>query len=424
MSKVSPTTTREHLYMFLGYILFVGMMAIGYAYNVTFVQIGLVDLGTRLLNLSRTQIALNMALMAIITCIVSIAIGFLMFKLPRLQQFVSKLRLTWFSIMLQTVLTALVLTVHTEGQFRLWIVFTSLALGVAVPATFSMTVDLILVKHRGMVAAAITGLAYFISAYLLTNWNIEIFTLQFVLIMLPGCIALAILAFVPQSLTQFWSQQQHLRRFAVGRLVKQSHPNTSFVQPRILIFLFLMFGIYFIDSLGFLRILETPLYLNTAWQAADADVRLFIAGTHVIAAIVAGILYQALHERQLFLWIFGIFALVHLMYTMHSLQGIGENVPLTLPMFYAIAVSLYTVVNFALWADLSTPKTIGLYSALGVAFSGWSATFISTGLALVWQQNGMPFDQHVRIVDSIALIFFIGMLLMIYLQGDRRNEVP
>ena len=416
-------TARQRSYRLLGYALFIGMMAIGYAYNVTFIQIGLVDVGIRLLSLNRIELAINMSLMAVVTCGVALALGYLMLKISRLRQLTMKLRLAWFSVMVQTALTALILVVQTEMQFRLWIIGASIALGVGIPATFSMAVDLTLVRHRGMVAAAITGLAYFVSAFLLTQWRIEVFAVQFSLIMLPGCLGLAILAFVPQPLTRYWSLQHQSSEFTIGRLVRQTQQDRFLVQPQIIVFLFLMFGIYFIDSLGFLRILETPLYLNTAWQSEEASVRLFIAVTHIIAAVVAGILYQALTERHLFLWIFGIFALVHLMYTMHSLQGIDDTVPLTLPMFYAIAVSFYTVVNFALWADISTPQTIGLMSAFGVALSGWSATFISTGLALTWQQTGMMFEQHVRIVDSIALLFFVGMLLVMYLRDDRRNQL-
>lgn len=38
----------------LGYLLFVVLMAAGYYYNITFVQVGLIDLGTRLVGMSGT----------------------------------------------------------------------------------------------------------------------------------------------------------------------------------------------------------------------------------------------------------------------------------------------------------------------------------------------------------------------------------
>jgi hypothetical protein len=51
----------------LGFTLFVGMMAAGYYYNLTFVQLGLEDFGTRWLGLSEAAVARDMALLAIYT---------------------------------------------------------------------------------------------------------------------------------------------------------------------------------------------------------------------------------------------------------------------------------------------------------------------------------------------------------------------
>jgi hypothetical protein len=81
-------------------------------------------------------------------------------------------------------------------------------------------------------------------------------------------------------------------------------------------------------------------------------------------------------------------------------------------MLYATAVSLYTVVNFALWADFSTPRTITVNTAVGVALSGWTATFLSTALALRWQTGGMELGEHLRLVQALALVFLLGMLWM------------
>lgn len=413
---------RQNIFMWLGYGLFTGMMAVGYAYNVTFIQLGLVDLGSRLLELDRASIAANMALMAIITCAIALGLGYAMLRIEYLRRFTIKLRMAWLSIILQTALTMLVLTITSESDFRLWIVAASLALGIGVPATFSMTVDLIQVRHRGIVAAAITAVAYFISAVLLTEWHIETFMWQMLLVMIPGAIALTILAFLPLPFTRQWSRQHEHERFAIGRFVHRAPDGGWRVRRRIIMLLVLMFAIYFIDSLGFLRILETPVYLNTAWQSDLPDVRLFIGVTHIGAALIAGVLYRALDERQLFLWIFGIFALVHLMYSLHDSQWNSASAPLGIPMLYAVAVSLYTVVNFALWADISTPRTIGLYTALGVAFSGWAATFLSTALSLQWTRDGVSLGDHLRAVDALALLFFAAFLLVLYFRGGRTSH--
>jgi len=172
-----------------------------------------------------------------------------------------------------------------------------------------------------------------------------------------------------------------------------------------------------LDSLGFLRLADTPAIFANSWQSPDLQVRLFIGLTHVAAALIAGVLYSALEERGLFLWIFGLFALVHLMYTFDLRLPGPSGQSLTEPMLYATAVSLYTVINFAIWADISTPETISRNAALGVAFSGFTATFLSTALALQFRLAGLPLELHLRIVDAIAMLLFILTLVLSLLPG-------
>jgi len=56
-----------------GYVLFVGMMAVGYFYNVTFIQLGLVDLGVRVLGMSQKAVSAHMELLALLTCLTALA---------------------------------------------------------------------------------------------------------------------------------------------------------------------------------------------------------------------------------------------------------------------------------------------------------------------------------------------------------------
>lgn len=59
------STESASLIRIFGVGLFVGMMAAGYYYNLTFVQIGLEDFGTRILGLSASSVARDMALLAL-----------------------------------------------------------------------------------------------------------------------------------------------------------------------------------------------------------------------------------------------------------------------------------------------------------------------------------------------------------------------
>jgi MFS family permease len=382
--------------------LFIGMMAVGYYYNLTFIQLGLVDLGERGLGLSKAQVAAQMSVLAVVTCVTALACGVWMSR--RGIGFVHKLRIAFGVILSQTLLTWLVQSITTPVQFGAWIVACSLALGIGVPATFGLAVDLVPVRRRGIAAALITASAYLGANLVPAAWTIEAFSAPLLWLMPAGVVGLGVLAFAPLPFVVDLARQHARPAFSIGRYTRQA-------PRRFVIFIVLMFGVFFVDSLGFLRLLDAPRFMEGAWQSAEIDPRLFIGITHVVAALIGGILYDALDVRELFYWIFGIFALTHLMYTF-SVRSDLNNAPLAMPMLYATAVSLYTVVNFALWADLSTSRTIGRNVALGVAFSGWTATFLSTALSIWWQTGGMSLERHLNIVDSLAMVFFLGLIVL------------
>ena len=408
-------TSKDNLWPALfGFLFFAGMMATGYYYNLTFIQFGLLDLGTRLVGMSEAEVARNMAYLALITSLVAILVGLWMMKRGWSRDLHAKLRLAFGVVLVQTLLTGIAPLVRTEAGFLAWVVIASLALGVGVPATFSMTVDLVPVRYRGYAGALITAAAYFPAAVLSALWTIEIFSAGILWLMVAGTAGLGVLAFGKLSLVDRLAEQHTWPEFGHGRFVQVDSSGRARIRRSLLVLIILMFGIYFIDSLGFLRLADTPFFFEAAWQSPDLQPRLAIGWTHVIAALVAGVLYSALHEKELFLWIFGIFALVHLMYTLTARQAFVGEPPLAMPILYAVAVSLYTVVNFALWADVSTPHTISRNTAVGVALSGWTATFLSTALALQLQPLGVSLEAHLRIVDALAMLFFLLVLLLIF----------
>ncbi len=401
----------------LGYGLFIGMMATGYYYNLTFVQFGLLDLGTRLVGMTRQQVSMNMAYLALITSVTAIVFGLWMMRRGWSRDFRFKLRCAFAVVLAQTILTALAPVIRSEAAFLAWIVAASLALGVGVPATFSMTVDLVPRRDRGMTAALVTAGAYFPAAVFSSTWTIEQFSAQILGVMVAGSLGLGVLAFARLPWIDRLAEQHTRPEFARGRFVRYDEHGAAHISGRVIALILLMFGIYFIDSLGFLRLADTPALFEAAWGSPNINNRLVIGVVHVIAALVGGILYAALDEKQLFLWIFGIFALVHFMYTFMLRAQLGSPETLSEPMLYALAVSLYTVVNFAIWADISVPRTISRNAAIGVALSGWAATFLSTALALQLQLRGVSLDLHLRLVDSLAILFFLVVLALIYFPG-------
>ncbi len=410
-----------------GQFFFIGMMAAGYFYNVTFIQLGLTDLGRRVVGLDPQRVAEGMGLLALLALVIALALGYGMQKSGRSTDFLLKLRILFGVVLVQTLLTGAAGWVQSGPAFFGWVVLAATALGIGMPVTFSLTVDLVPRKNRGMVAGLVTAVAYYASnAFSSATWQMEHFQRLALIILVPGTIGLGLLLLVrPPGLAALALQHQ-LPEFGIGRFVRV-HPKTGKIssQRSLAGLLILLFGVFFIDSLGFLRLLDTPLYMQTAWQSIDPNIHQFIAITHVAAALVGGVLYTYLSERHLFVWIFAIFALTHLEYTFHARVGPSDYAPLAMPMLYAIAVSLYTVVNFAIWADISTPRTISMNTAIGVAVSGWSATFLSTAVGLRWSAAAMPLEQHLRIVNSLAVLFLLGFLVQLYVsRGSQRATGP
>jgi hypothetical protein len=65
MAATASSGSRQWATLF-GYALFVAVLAAGYYYNLTFVQLGLIDLGTRLVDLSRVRVSVWMGVLALV----------------------------------------------------------------------------------------------------------------------------------------------------------------------------------------------------------------------------------------------------------------------------------------------------------------------------------------------------------------------
>lgn len=392
--------------------LFMAMMATGYYYNVTFIQLGLLDLGTRHLGLASARVTGLMAMFALVTFTASAVAATVMTRLGWGARMRTKLRIAAGVAAAQAVLTFASAWIAGGATFTLWLIVAGLIMGLGITATFGLTVDLIPVRDRGGVAAVITAIAYFAAPIASYPWTFEHLRAQMLPVVAGGAIVVIVLGFVPNPLVDMLAIQSAETDFGIGRFAPQRGGGGT---GQLLMLAALMFGAFFVDSLGFLRLSEEAVYMQGAWLSDDSGVRLFIGLMHVLGAWIAGVFYSAFGYRTLFLWTFGLFGLVHLLYTFPL--RIGDPAPVLLqPMVYALAVSIYTVLNFALWADLSTPETVARNAAIGVGFSGWTATFISTGLALAWRESGMDMTLHLQIVDAMAIMLFLGLLIAIYFQ--------
>jgi len=403
-----------------GYLLFIALMVAGYYYNITFVQLGLIDLGTRLVGLSETDVSMWMAALALVTLVVAAVTGVTMDRRGWSTNLRTKLRLLFGVVCLQFALTLVAPMIRTVPAFGAWIVFASIGLGVGFPVSFSLAIDLVPVPDRGYVAAAITAIAYFLANAVPLSWSVDVFSQLMVAAMAPGILVLAVLSFASFDRldTVLDVLGTHHETYGTGRFCHDTP-----VQARSLAFVVpvvLMFGVFFIDSLGFLRIIDTPSLLLSSWQSPDLSTRLFIAAAHVVGAVMAGVIYANYSLSRVFLWTFALFALTHVMYTSDlriaavfpAIAGSGTS-PLN-PALYAIAVSFYTTLNFALWPDLSTPETVGTHSAIGIGVAGWLATFTSTALALYFHAADLTLLSHLNVVQALSLLLLFGLAVGLY----------
>jgi MFS family permease len=420
--QLSQYLRARHWQPLAGYLLFVTLMVAGYYYNITFVQLGLIDLGTRLIGMSETAVSLWMAGLALCTLVAAIVTGVTMDRRGWSTDLRTKLRLLFGVVCLQFVLTLVAPAIQSVPAFGAWILLASVGLGVGFPVSFSLAIDLVPVEDRGYVAAAITAIAYFAANAYPLEWSIHVFSNLMVVAMVPGLIILAILvsgrvALVEELLSEL--SEQH-REFGSGRFCRPKPIQTksfAFAVPVIL-----MFGVFFIDSLGFLRIIDTPALLLSSWQSPDHSTRLLIAAAHVVGAVMAGVIYTNFDLHRVFLWTFTLFALTHVLYTSDLRLAAafptlaGDAVSPLNPMLYAVAVSFYTTLNFALWPDLSTAATVGHHSAIGIGVAGWLATFLSTALALYLQAAELTLLSHLNVVQALSLLLLFGLAVGLYLR--------
>ena len=406
----------------LGYLLFILLMAAGYYYNITFVQLGLIDLGTRLVGMSGTSVSTWMAALALLTFLVAVGTGVTMDRRDWSTDLRTKLRALLLVVVAQFALTTVAPGIRTVSGFGVWIVLASVALGVGFPISFSLAIDFVPVPDRGHVAAVITAVAYFAANAIPLDWSIDVFSRVMLLAMGPGIVVLAVLASgripVLNDVVDELSLQH--REFGRGRFCRPTPIRTrslTFWAP-----VALMFGVFFIDSLGFLRIIETPALVLSSWQSPSITTRLSIAVVHAVGALMAGVLYVNFDRNGLFLWVFALFGFTYVLYTSDLRMAalfptVSGDAPSVLnPLFYALTVSFYTTLNFALWPDLSTAETIGTHTAVGVGMAGWLATFLSTAVALHLEHAEYTLLSHLNLVNALALLLFFGLVVGLYVR--------
>ena len=162
----------------VGYVFYILALTAGYYYNLTFVQLGLIDLGTRLVGMTSSEVSTAMALLALTTVVVAVLSGVVMDRRAWSTDLRVKLRILLAIVAVQLALTAIAPSIRTSSGFLAWIVVCSATLGVGIPVMFGTMIDFIPVRDRGYVAAIVAGLAFFIAALFPFEWRIEEFSVH------------------------------------------------------------------------------------------------------------------------------------------------------------------------------------------------------------------------------------------------------
>ena len=283
----------------------------------------------------------------------------------------------------------------------------SVLLGTAIPFTFSLLLDLVAPGERGYAAGAVAACAFALAALVPLEWAAGNFATPAVVVLAPVVALLGVLSFAPEILgrAETWRGDGSGGRAGTGR-------ESRVLAAPVIIGLVLLFGAFFVDSLGFVRIIETSALVDAAWGSSDLGVRVTLSATHVVGGLTAGFLYARARYLWLFAATFGLFAAAQLLFACQRLLDAPKTLGTAIPLVYVLAVSCYTTVTFALWPDLATPETVGRYTAVGVGIGGWLATFTSTALALLSDRLELAVEHHLLGVTVVSVLFFCLTVLL------------
>jgi MFS family permease len=394
---------------------YVAILTGAYYYNVSFIQIGLTEVGLERLGLSMESVGAAMGLLAIATLLVTLVSGRLMDRFGWGGDTPVKYRVLFGVLLAQLLLTVTLAMVSSFLGFLAWILVCAVLLGTALPFAFSLMLDLVPPGLRGYAAGAVAGCTFFLAALFPFEWVPGRFTPAAVVVLTPLVVLLGVLSVAPEALNTAVTHQRSARLDALSA-------QSRLLRTPVVVGLVLLFGAFFVDSLGFVRILETPAYVDTSWQSADYATRLAIGVTHVVGGVVAGVVYTKFRYLWLFLVTFVLFAVAQFLYVYDIAVGGPSILGTAVPLVYVLAVSGYTTVTFALWPDLATPATVGTYTAVGVGVGGWLATFTSTALALVSDRRQVALDVHLLLVGIVSVLFVLLTVSLWYLTTATQEE--
>ncbi|MBD3351109.1 MAG: hypothetical protein GF364_06450 [Candidatus Lokiarchaeota archaeon] len=381
----------------------------GYIVAFKFIQLGIPDLGERVLNIPKKAVHLNIALMAIITCLSAVVSGVFFDK--HKYTFKRKIQFLIGGGIIQGGILVGIFIMSEPIHFTLWIIAFSAVLGFLFPLTYSLMYFLIPAKHRGYVAGIITGVAYLIGALSPFDWTIEDLSIEAMIVMSPSILLMGLML-LKKDIFSLYEINDENREDYVGRFTKDKETYHSFIYIVIL-----MFGVYFVDSFGFLRVINEDMIIDVTWHG-DIYIKLLIGFTHLFSALIMGVIYQKYNEKIVFLCALIGFVIGDFLFSLYP-TGILLYITASI---YCATVSFYTINSFMAWSDISTENNISKHAGIGVGIGGWLSSFLSTTITtfLFETLTGTSgFARHLQISGVIAVLFLVFSIL--YLKKSRKK---
>ncbi|WP_299235636.1 MFS transporter [Natronomonas sp.] len=405
-------TDRSRTEAAIAFGVYVVVLTAAYYYNLTFVQLGLTDIGVERVGLSPGALAAAMGTLAVATLSVTLVAGSLLDRLGPAVGVRFKFRVLFGVIAAQIAATRAVGAVDSPAGFIAWILAASVLLGTAIPFAFGLLSDLVVPEKRGYAAGAVTALAFSLAAVFPFRWTAGRFAPAAIAVLVPAGLLLGVLS-TPGARPGRLAHRTRGDAAPGSGLSTTTTTTTATVVAGVV----LLFGAFFVDSLGFVRIVEASRFVDASWQSPDAGTRGLIASVHVVGGLAAGVAYAKADHRWLFAAAFALFAAAQFLYAYDAVVGGPAVLATLLSLVYVLAVSCYTTVAFALWPDLATPGAVGRYTAVGIGVGGWLATFASTAVALASERSQLPLGGHLLVVAAVSVGFLCLTAWLLY--GDR-----
>jgi hypothetical protein len=389
---------------FYPYLLVISILTVGYLTGLHLIQIGIPELADSKAHMPEEEVNLYMGIMALISCFLAVISGIFLNKMEI--NIYNRLCLVILCGGVAAGITIVGNLISTPLQFEIWIILFSIILGITLPIPFTFVYYLIPKNHRGIVAGIITALAYFLGNLTWTSWTFSAFLMESGMIGIPAILLMG-WGFLNKSklnTLDFFHTTKSIQKLYEGR----------FHDYNFKFFVIVMFGIFFIDSFGFLRIIGESTIFYVTWYG-DLGTRFGFAIAHLSAALLMGYLYQKKGPKIVSLATLLGFVIVDSLWALYPSNGLM----IVTSWMYCAVVSFYTINTIALWADISEEKNVSSRTAIGIGVCLWLASFMSTAITsqlFVLLPGVTGFQTHLAITVIIAmsslLMYLVGNLLM------------